>query len=92
VTLRWRALRAVPADAEAAFDEEARLVASLRSGALDAAARAYDRWHQRVRVLARRLLGDSASAEDVVQEVFVALPAAARGGCLRLASIDSYVA
>src|SRR5213076_756179 len=44
-----------------------------------ALARAYDRLHQRVRVLARRLLADDAAAEDVVQEVFVSLPRAARG-------------
>jgi RNA polymerase sigma-70 factor (ECF subfamily) len=46
---------------------------------LAALARAFDRWHQRVRVLARRLLSDAAAAEDLVQEVFAALPRAARG-------------
>lgn len=40
-------------------------------------AAAFDRWHQRVRVLARRLLSDPAAAEDVVQDVFTALPRAA---------------
>jgi RNA polymerase sigma-70 factor, ECF subfamily len=80
VRMLWRALRAVPAsnDVDAGADVSARLLADLRAGTLDAAARAYDLWHQRVRVLARRLLGDSASAEDVVQEAFVALPDAAR--------------
>jgi RNA polymerase sigma-70 factor (ECF subfamily) len=58
-------------------DDEGRLVAELRHGRLDALAHAYDRWHARVRVLARRLLGDDAAAEDVVQEVFSALPRAA---------------
>ena len=40
---------------------------------IDALAAAFDRWHVRVRVLARRLLSDPASAEDVVQDVFAAL-------------------
>ena len=44
-----------------------------------ALAEAYDRYHQRVRVLARRLLADDVAAEDVVQEVFVGLPRASRG-------------
>ncbi|HVT07780.1 MAG TPA: sigma-70 family RNA polymerase sigma factor [Polyangia bacterium] len=50
----------------------------LRAGDLGALAAAFDRWHQRVRVLARRLLAEDAAAEDVVQEVFTALPRAAR--------------
>ena len=57
-------------------DEPPDLVESLRLGRLDALAAAFDRWHQRVRVLARRLLSDDAAAEDVVQEVFAALPRA----------------
>jgi RNA polymerase sigma-70 factor (ECF subfamily) len=48
------------------------IAAGLRAGRLDALARAFDRWHQRVRVLARRLVSDAA-AEDVVQETFAAL-------------------
>src|SRR6185436_9084897 len=35
--------------------------------------------HAQVRVFARRLVGDDAAAEDLVQEVFVRLPRAARG-------------
>jgi len=58
--------------------DEAAIVEALRAGALDGLARAFDRWHQRVRVLARRLLSDDAAAEDVVQEVFAALPGAMR--------------
>ena len=55
------------------------LVDGLRAGRLDALAAAFDRWHSRVRVLARRLLSDPASAEDVVQEVFASLVRAMRG-------------
>ena len=58
-------------------EDEARLVAELARGDLAALARSYDRWHQRVRIFARRLLSDEAAAEDVVQEVFGALPRAA---------------
>jgi len=54
------------------------LAAALGDGDLTALATAFDRWHQRVRVLARRLLSDPAAAEDVVQDVFTALPRAAR--------------
>jgi RNA polymerase sigma-70 factor (ECF subfamily) len=56
-------------------DDHAAIAAGLRAGRLDALARAFDRWHQRVRVLARRLVSDAA-AEDVVQETFAALPGA----------------
>lgn len=59
--------------------DDAAIVEALRRGQLDGLARAFDRWHQRVRVLARRLLSDAAAAEDVVQEVFAALPRAMRG-------------
>lgn len=54
------------------------LLDGLRRGELTALATAFDLWHRRVRVLARRLLGEDAAAEDVVQEVFAALPRAAR--------------
>lgn len=57
-------------------DDQTALVEALRRGRLDALARAFDRWHRRVRVLARRLLSDAAAAEDVVQDVFAALPSA----------------
>jgi RNA polymerase sigma-70 factor, ECF subfamily len=57
---------------------EGALLDGLREGDLAALASAFDRWHQRVRVLARRLLSDPAAAEDVVQDVFTALPRAAR--------------
>jgi RNA polymerase sigma-70 factor, ECF subfamily len=61
-----------------AADDHA-IVDGLRDGRLDALAAAFDRWHGRVRVLARRLLSDPASAEDVVQEVFASLIRAMRG-------------
>ena len=54
------------------------LLLGLRAGDVTVLAVAFDRWHQRVRVLARRLLSDDAAAEDVVQDVFTVLPSAAR--------------
>lgn len=39
---------------------------------------AYGEHHQAVRAFARRLLGDSAAAEELVQETFLAMPAALR--------------
>lgn len=59
-------------------EDQSAVVEALRLGDLNALAAAFDRWHQRVRVLARRLLSDDAAAEDVVQEVFTALPHAIR--------------
>jgi RNA polymerase sigma-70 factor (ECF subfamily) len=58
--------------------DEVHLLAALRLGGLAAVARAFDRWHSRVRTLARRLLSDAAAAEDVVQDVFASLPQAIR--------------
>jgi RNA polymerase sigma-70 factor, ECF subfamily len=69
------ALHVVPAPRPAADDGDDAIAAGLRAGRLDALARAFDRWHQRVRVLARRLVSDAA-AEDVVQETFAALSGA----------------
>jgi RNA polymerase sigma-70 factor (ECF subfamily) len=66
------------ATAAAAPPDEASLVSRLRQSDGGALAEAFDRWHQRVRVLARRLLSDAAAAEDLVQDVFEALPSAAR--------------
>ena len=66
------------ADGHSATSDEASLVLGLREGDVGSLADAFDRWHQRVRVLARRLLSDAAAAEDLVQDVFEALPAAAR--------------
>ena len=53
------------------------LVARVRRGDTAAVAQLYERYHHHVRGFARRLLGDAASAEDLVHDVFVALPRAA---------------
>lgn len=53
-------------------------LAALQADSVQAVAALYDRCHQSVRRLARRLLGDDGAAEDVVQEVFAALPRALR--------------
>jgi RNA polymerase sigma-70 factor, ECF subfamily len=52
------------------------LVDRLREGDPAAVGAAYDRHHQAVRAFATRLLGDAESAEDLVHDVFVALPGA----------------
>lgn len=59
-------------------DADAQLGERLRSGEIAAVGEAYDRYHERVRAFARRLVGDEAASEDLVQEVFVTLPAAMR--------------
>jgi len=46
----------------------------LARGETAAVGEAYDRHHEQVRAFARRLVGDDAAAEDLVQEVFVTLP------------------
>jgi RNA polymerase sigma-70 factor, ECF subfamily len=50
----------------------------LRRGEAPAIAAAYDQHHARLRTFARRLVGDDAAAEDLVQEVFITLPSAIR--------------
>lgn len=57
-------------------EELARRIARRDVAAL---AEAYDAHHEHVRAFARRLLGDASAAEDLVQEAFLALPAASRG-------------
>jgi RNA polymerase sigma-70 factor (ECF subfamily) len=54
--------------------EERTLAARLRRGELAALGEAYDAHHTHVRAFARRLLGDAAAAEDLVQETFLVLP------------------
>ena len=55
------------------------LVARLQAGEAAALGEAYDQHHGYVRAFARKLVGDEALAEDVVQETFVALPRTIRG-------------
>jgi RNA polymerase sigma-70 factor, ECF subfamily len=62
--------------ADAAADSD--LVARLRAGDRDAVEQAYLAHHAAIRGFARRLVGDAASAEDIVHEAFVALPRAIR--------------
>ena len=57
---------------EAATDNA--LVTRLRAGDRDAVEEAYRAHHAAIRGFARRLVGDTASAEDIVHEAFVALP------------------
>lgn len=52
------------------------LVVRLRDRDRSALGEAYDRHHAQVRGFARRVIGDDAQAEDLVQEVFIALPGA----------------
>lgn len=61
-----------------ATDPEAELCERLCRGEVSAVGQAYDCYHQQVRAFARRLIGDEAATEDLVQEVFVTLPAAMR--------------
>src|SRR4051812_8367724 len=62
--------------AEESADDD--LVARLREGERDAVEQAYVAHHAAIRGFARRLVGDEASAEDIVHEAFVALPRAIR--------------
>jgi RNA polymerase sigma-70 factor (ECF subfamily) len=52
---------------------DASLVAAIRSGNEGAMAELYDRYSSIVYSVALRILGDSAAAEDVLQEVFMQL-------------------
>ena len=60
------------------FEPEQELVLRLREGEAAAVGEAYDAHHAAVRAFALRLVGDSSVAEDLVHEVFVTLPKAAR--------------
>ena len=66
--------QALASNAELADD----LVLRLQRADPGAVAEVYDAHHAAVRAFAKRLLGDAASAEDLVHEVFVSLPRAAR--------------
>jgi RNA polymerase sigma-70 factor, ECF subfamily len=54
--------------------DESRLVERLRSGEVAAVGDVYDLYQAAVQALARRLTGDAAAAQDLVHDVFVALP------------------
>ena len=55
------------------------LVARLGRGDTSAVGEVYDRHHAAVRAFAKRLVGDSSASEDLVHDVFVALPKAIAG-------------
>lgn len=76
----FSSMRALSFDPLAAPSElaAAHLLERLRQGESRALGEAYDQHHEAVRAFAGRLLGDSAAAEDLVHEVFVALPRAVR--------------
>lgn len=59
-------------------DVESELVLRLMRAEPVAVGEAYDQHHTAVRAFAQRLLGDAGAAEDLVHEVFVTLPKAAR--------------
>jgi RNA polymerase sigma-70 factor (ECF subfamily) len=63
---------------EGAADAEQTLVARLIAADPAAVGAVYDEHHRAVRAFATRLVGDAAAAEDLVHEVFVSLPRAAR--------------
>jgi RNA polymerase sigma-70 factor, ECF subfamily len=64
---------------EDSSQDEQGLVARLASADAAAVGEVYDQHHRAVRAFASRLVGDAAAAEDLVHEVFVALPRAIRG-------------
>lgn len=59
--------------------DEQDLVARLVAADPAAVGEVYDQHHRAVRAFATRLVGDASAAEDLVHEVFVALPRAMRG-------------
>jgi RNA polymerase sigma-70 factor, ECF subfamily len=59
-------------------EPEWELVERLREAQAAAVGEAYDAHHMAVRAFALRLLGDGAAADDLVHEVFVALPQAVK--------------
>lgn len=67
-----------PAFDSGAAPGDALLIERLCNADPPAVGEAYDRHHGAVRDFARRLLGDPTAAEDLVHEVFVTLPRAAR--------------
>jgi RNA polymerase sigma-70 factor (ECF subfamily) len=68
-----------PTAVQEASQEEQDLAARLAASDPAAVGEVYDQHHRAVRAFATRLVGDAAAAEDLVHEVFVALPRAMRG-------------
>jgi RNA polymerase sigma-70 factor, ECF subfamily len=68
---------AIPFDLPIAARDE--LVARLRAGDRDAIEELYVAHHAAIRGFARRLVGDPATAEDLVHDTFLALPKAIKG-------------
>jgi RNA polymerase sigma-70 factor (ECF subfamily) len=66
----------MPAGADKATESD--LVARLREGERRAVEEVYVAHHAAIRGFARRLVGDTTAAEDIVHETFVALPRAIR--------------
>jgi RNA polymerase sigma-70 factor (ECF subfamily) len=60
-------------------DDAELLLARLERGDPNAVGEVYDRHHAAVRAFAKRLVGDASAAEDLVHDVFVALPKAIAG-------------
>ena len=58
------------------LDEGESLVARLERGEPNAVGELYDQHHAAVRAFAKRLVGDATATEDLVHDVFVALPKA----------------
>lgn len=63
---------------EEAEEDVRDLVVRLQAGERSALAEAYDRHHAELRRFARRLVADDQASEDLVQDVFLALPKAIR--------------
>lgn len=63
---------------EGSEDDTESLVSRLERGEPAAVGEVYDLHHGAVRAFAKRLLGDASATEDLVHEVFVALPKAIR--------------
>ena len=60
-------------------DDHESIVGRLGRGDTSAVGEVYDRHHAAVRAFAKRLVGDASAAEDLVHDVFVALPKAIVG-------------
>ncbi len=71
--MRPAALSLAFVDGQAPSLEE-QLIARLRAGELAALGEAYDAHHAHVRAFTRRLVGEDAAAEDLLQETFLTLP------------------